>query len=209
MREVAQREDIRDIILDAVDALLARYGYKKMTMDDVAREVGIGKGTIYLHFVGKEDLTLSHIDRIVERLCEQLEEIAGSHESPDARIRAMLQRRVLYRFDCVQHYTQSLNDLLSALRPSLLLRRQRHFQQEMDVFVKVLEEGRRSRLLRVHDAAETAYGLLLATNSLLPYSLSPAELGERKLLEKEVTQVANLLLTGLQARNKKRRLRRV
>ena len=75
--------------------------------------------------------------------------------------------------------------------------------------VKVLEEGRRSRQLRVQDSSGTAYALLLATNSLLPYSLSPAELGERKLLEQEVTQVANLLLNGLQARTKKRKLRRV
>ena len=29
MRQIARREDIRDLILDAVDVLLARYGYKK------------------------------------------------------------------------------------------------------------------------------------------------------------------------------------
>ena len=45
--------------------LLARYGYRKMTIDDVAREVGIGKGTIYLHFKSKEDVALSRIDRVI------------------------------------------------------------------------------------------------------------------------------------------------
>ena len=53
MRRIAKRDDIHYLILDAVDVLLARYGYRKMTMDDVARQVGIGKGTIYLHFLGK------------------------------------------------------------------------------------------------------------------------------------------------------------
>jgi len=43
--KIAKREDIRDLILDGVDVLLAKFGYKKMTMDDVARQVGIGKGT--------------------------------------------------------------------------------------------------------------------------------------------------------------------
>ena len=42
MRQVAKRSDIRDLILDAVDVLLARYGYGKMTVDDVAKQVGIG-----------------------------------------------------------------------------------------------------------------------------------------------------------------------
>jgi AcrR family transcriptional regulator len=40
MRQIAQRQDIRDLILDGVDILLARYGYRKMTMEDLAREVG-------------------------------------------------------------------------------------------------------------------------------------------------------------------------
>ena len=53
--------------MDATDRLLARFGYKKMTIDDLAQEVGIGKGTVYLHFSSKEEIALSHIDRIIER----------------------------------------------------------------------------------------------------------------------------------------------
>ena len=59
MRAIAVREDISDLILDAADRLLARYGYRKMTIDDVAKEVGIGKGTIYLHFKSKEEIALA------------------------------------------------------------------------------------------------------------------------------------------------------
>ena len=44
----------REAILDATDRLLARYGFKKMTIDDLAREEGIGKGSVYLHFPSKE-----------------------------------------------------------------------------------------------------------------------------------------------------------
>ncbi len=36
---------MRDKILDATERLLARYGYAKMTVEDIAREAGIGKGT--------------------------------------------------------------------------------------------------------------------------------------------------------------------
>ena len=48
----------REAILDATDRLLARYGYKKMTIEDLAREVGIGKGSVYLHFPSKEEIAL-------------------------------------------------------------------------------------------------------------------------------------------------------
>src|SRR5215813_1503454 len=95
--------DTRELILDATEALLARYGYRKTTMDDIAREAGIGKGTTYLHFASKEDVFLATIDRIVDRLCARLREIAAGPEPLDERLRRMLAERVLYRFDCVSH----------------------------------------------------------------------------------------------------------
>jgi len=47
MGKIAKREDIRDLILDAVDGLLAMYGYGKMTMQDVARQVGMNENAVY------------------------------------------------------------------------------------------------------------------------------------------------------------------
>lgn len=43
-------------ILDAASALISHYGYDKTTVEDIAREAGISKGAIYLHFDGKEAL---------------------------------------------------------------------------------------------------------------------------------------------------------
>lgn len=197
MRSNIQRESIRDEILDATDRLLARFGYKKMTIDDLAQEVGIGKGTVYLHFSSKEEIALSHIDRIIERMEVRLKEISSADVSPDERLREMLLTRVLFRFDSVQHYTQSLNDLLSDLRPRLLARRRRYFEDEAQIFAEVLQEGDKLKIFSVSDALKTAETLLLATNSLLPYSLNTKELGERSEIEERVRRLADLLLTGL------------
>ena len=197
MRNNIQRESIRDEILDATDRLLARFGYKKMTIDDLAQEVGIGKGTVYLHFSSKEEIALSHIDRIIERMKVRLKEISSADVSPDERLREMLLTRVLFRFDSVQHYTQSLNDLLADLRPRLLARRRRYFEDEAQIFAEVLQEGDKIKIFSVPDALKTAETLLLATNSLLPYSLNTKELGERSEIEERVRRLADLLLTGL------------
>jgi AcrR family transcriptional regulator len=43
-------------LLDAAAALLVRLGSRRVTIDDVAREAGVGKGTVYLHFRTKEAL---------------------------------------------------------------------------------------------------------------------------------------------------------
>ncbi|MCX6572134.1 MAG: TetR/AcrR family transcriptional regulator [Candidatus Aminicenantes bacterium] len=197
MRQIARREDIRDLILDAVDILLAKFGYKKMTMEDVARQVGIGKGTIYLHFPGKEELILSHIDRIADRIVAKLREIAGSSDSPDRRIRKMLVHRVLFRFDSVAHYSQNLSDLLSSVRPALLTRREAHFEKEAAVIEDVLREGARLGSLECPDPRTTSFVLIQSTNSLLPFSLSARELGRREEVEDQVTRIADLLIKGL------------
>ena len=197
MRQIAQRSDIRDLILDAVDALLARYGYGKMTVEDVARQVGIGKGTIYLHFPSKEELVLAHIDRIAETVIRKLQELADSSDSVDRRLRRMLVLRVLQRFDSVAHYSQSLGDLLSSVRAPLLLRRQAHFEKEAAVFEGLLRDGARLGSLDCADPLTTSLVLIQSTNSLLPFNLSARELGRREELEDQVGRIADLLIKGL------------
>lgn len=197
MRDSVRQKTNRDAILDATDRLLAVNGYKKMTIDDLAKEVGIGKGSVYLHFESKEEIALSHIDRIVERLKARLHAIAQTKGSCEKRLRQMLIERVLYRFDSVQHYTRSLNEMLAQLRPRLLERRRKYFEEEAKIFAEVIEEGVSEGVFDVKKPSQAATALLDATNSLLPYSLSAVELGRRIEIEKKVTMVADLLLSGI------------
>jgi AcrR family transcriptional regulator len=197
MRNAVQTREVREALLDATDRLLARHGYKKMTIDDLAREVGIGKGSVYLHFSSKEEIALSHIDRIVERVMEQLKIIAGKEISAEEKLRRMLLTRVLLRFESVQHYTQSLNDLLADLRPKLLARRKEYFQQEAEIFASVITQGQKKNEFQNGDALKLAETFLLATNSLLPFSLTTQELGERREIEEKTLRLADLLLRGV------------
>ena len=200
MAAIAPKEAVKDAILDATDRLLARFGYRKMTVEDIAAEAGIGKGSIYLHFSSKEEVVLSHIDRIVDRLRERLKEIARSDATAAERLRLMLLTRVLFRFDSIQHYTQSLNDLLSVLRSSLLARRAQYFESEAQIFAEVLTAGREAGEFSFDNENATAHALLQATNGLLPYSLSTTELGAREEVEQRTADVANLMLRGLLSR---------
>lgn len=197
MKDATQTISTRDAILDATDRLLARYGYKKMTIDDLAKEVGIGKGSVYLHFESKQEIALSHIDRIVERLKTSLHATAQSKGTPEKKLRKMLIDRVLIRFDSVQHYSQSLNELLAQVRPQLLERRRRYFEEEARLFAMVLAEGKSAGVFKIKDPIEAGQAIIDTTNALLPYSLSAWELGERSEIEKKTNNVADLLLNGL------------
>jgi AcrR family transcriptional regulator len=60
-------------ILDAAEALLVRFGYRRTTVDDVARRAGVGKGTVYLYWSSKSELAGSVLARqSAQMLAEQL-----------------------------------------------------------------------------------------------------------------------------------------
>ncbi|HNP73804.1 MAG TPA: helix-turn-helix domain-containing protein [Kouleothrix sp.] len=52
----ARRHERAQRILDAAAALILRWGYNKTTIDDIARQAGVAKGTIYLHWNTREEL---------------------------------------------------------------------------------------------------------------------------------------------------------
>jgi AcrR family transcriptional regulator len=195
---------MRDKILDATESLMARLGYQKMTMDDIAHEAAIGRRTIYLYFPSKEETALATIDRIVERLQQRLGEVAEQSLPWDERLRRMVIARVMFRFDSVSNYYHSIDEIFRSLRAAYMARRARYFALEAAIFAKVLARGREEGAFEVADPEAAATTLLLATNSLLPSSLSTRELGERAEVEARATGIIDLFLIGLRPRGPSR-----
>lgn len=55
-RSSLDRQRRADRILDSARDLLLRWGYRRVTIDEVAARAGVGKGTIYLHWRSREDI---------------------------------------------------------------------------------------------------------------------------------------------------------
>jgi DNA-binding XRE family transcriptional regulator len=58
-------DDLKNILLK-VRELYMKYGIKSITMDDVARELGISKKTLYQYVTDKDDLVGKFIDNEIE-----------------------------------------------------------------------------------------------------------------------------------------------
>ncbi len=55
--------DREDAILDAAFHAFAGYGYRRVTMEDIAAGAGLSRTALYLHFRNKEDIFRSLSDR--------------------------------------------------------------------------------------------------------------------------------------------------
>lgn len=57
-------------ILDAAQQLFAAFGFRRTSMDDIARAAGVAKGTLYLYFDGKEAVFRAvHARTLAESSC--------------------------------------------------------------------------------------------------------------------------------------------
>jgi AcrR family transcriptional regulator len=66
-------------VLDSAAELLLRWGYQRVTIDEVARHAGIGKGTVYLHFRSKDAVFLTVLLRVQRGIVERMADRMAAH----------------------------------------------------------------------------------------------------------------------------------
>ena len=71
----------RDIIVSA-SSLFLQYGYKAVTMDDIAEHMHISKKTIYVYFSDKTSLVRSAVFHVFEEVKNKIITVQSSFENP-------------------------------------------------------------------------------------------------------------------------------
>ncbi len=85
-------------ILAAARRLLVSRGFQDLVLDDVAKEAGVAKGTLFLHYKGKEELFEAAFADLVEGLGLELDALARAGvEGKDLLLAAA--RVILAHFD--------------------------------------------------------------------------------------------------------------
>jgi len=191
------KHETREAILDAAERLLDRYGYGKMTMNDLAEEAGIGVGTTYLHFAGKADVAVGVVERFNAHVRGVLEQVARGDGSPERRLRDMLIARVMLRFDALRLHRHPLEEFKSAIQMGIEARRVRWIAAETEMVESLLEEGRTAGLFCVADIPATAETLIRATFCLMPKHLTPEDFACPARVRLKTEQLADLLMRAL------------
>lgn len=91
-----------DEIIDAALAVFGQSGFARAKLDDVARQAGVSKGTLYLYFDSKESLFREMVRaRVVASLAEA-EEFVRGYEGSSRELLVELVRRMYTRIRCEQ-----------------------------------------------------------------------------------------------------------
>ena len=130
----------RVAILDAAEQLFVRYGFKKTSIDDVARAARIGKGSVYLHFSSKEELFAEVVRRTSDGALEAVATAVARARTPAEKLRAFIDTssEVLPGIAAEHHVSEeTMTELISlgmAVRPA-------HLARQRSMLVELLRAG--------------------------------------------------------------------
>src|SRR5580692_12718665 len=92
-------------VVEAARRIFARVGYPAANVEEIAKEAGMAKGTIYLYFKSKEEVFAAVLARDLERLTDQTIEGMSAAKTFAERLTVFLNLRLAY----VQHNQDFLN----------------------------------------------------------------------------------------------------
>ena len=100
-RKERERERRRQDIMMAARRVFSAKGYEKATMEDIAREVELSPGTLYLYFKNKDDLYASLNLRVLQFMAVKLEHALADPELDfDHKLDRVMQGMLeVYEFD--------------------------------------------------------------------------------------------------------------
>ena len=77
----------RDAILEAAKQRLRKYGIQKTKMQEIAKDVGIAVGTLYLYFKNKNEVLIASVEAYGQQHIAYAEEILNSEKSPQEKLK--------------------------------------------------------------------------------------------------------------------------
>jgi AcrR family transcriptional regulator len=112
-------------ILSVSAELFSQYGFKTITMDDIARRAGISKKTLYLHFANKEEV---------------VNESVLWHKSKTTANCAMVLQDAENAVDAMVRMLAFFDQMHKRMNPMALFEMQRFYPQAYKSFRDMLEE---------------------------------------------------------------------
>jgi AcrR family transcriptional regulator len=154
-REAQRRAEI----LEAARTLYQRYGYKKTTMDDIAKAAGITKPTVYSYFKGKKDILVALVEWEGSRILER--GLSGAHAGAPAeeQLAAMFLAtdKFLKEDDFLQGLVSRDPDILT---PEVVSTAFDFERKIMEAVAGILEKGMEQGSVRKTDPRLMAYTIV-------------------------------------------------
>lgn len=147
----------RDGILEAARRRFLRFGAPKTTMDEVAREAGCSRTTLYAHFRNKEDLYARLLEQDAEAFIREASGVLVADADAGQKIRRIVEiTRRTYARNHVMRLALS-GDTEMSLAPAARAFTSEQERRIVSLLREVLDQGVAEGSLRTIDTERVAY----------------------------------------------------
>ncbi|MFD2573970.1 TetR/AcrR family transcriptional regulator [Spirosoma soli] len=116
---------MKERILSEAEQLFWKYGVRSVTMEDIAKRLGISKKTIYLHFSDKEDILSQVIQGKINEDVSEMHCMVGKYDNPVMEIMMVL---------------EMMRKSTDQVSPNLIIDIRRHYPQAFALFKQHKEQ---------------------------------------------------------------------
>ena len=191
-------------ILNAAHKRFISYGYSKVTMDEIAEDIGMGKASLYYYFPTKDDIFRSIIERYQADFVHRMREMLRTKLPASEKMRAYFRLRIDYSeqiFRLSWHNRQlwpSMKPIFKDLFESLAL-------EEEKILTELFREGKHAREFNLPSSEKLAQLILHVLQGLRIRLFHTDQSGQtaeavHQTLEKETAAFIEVLLRGIAVR---------
>jgi len=153
-----QEDGIKDketLIIQSARKRFAYYGFSKVTMDEIAGDVNMGKASLYYYFPTKEDLFKAVISQELNELQKNIELILQQPSSASDKLKSYTEKRMEFFKKLLNLGTLSVhvyNDTKSLFKNIFL----DFADVELNIIKKIIEEGKQKKEFNAELSDDTA-----------------------------------------------------
>jgi AcrR family transcriptional regulator len=198
VREVSnrQRRNRRQDVLEAAIRVFHKKGYASASIQDVADEVGVLKGSLYHYIDSKEDLLARIFEDSAGHFMEMLDEACGLDERPVERLRSFGSNCSLWYLKNIERvaiYATEWKHLTGRRRKEVVAIRETYERRLAELIGEVKEAGETTPDLDVNFATYFIFGAL---NGLPDWYRRRGPDPAEKIADAYAAQIVNTVVGG-------------
>ena len=190
----------KECILGAAARLFARFGFKKASIDEIAKQAGVAKGTVYLAAETKEDLFYQAVHREVRAWTGELSRLIDPRTPAEELLQQCAQAGMAYL-----HQKPLVRELLFGsyhmMRPEWRERldqlRELGRSNLLEILRLGVKQGRFRDDLDLEEVAKIVQDVMIAT-----YLFYDRGMDRDERLQKRIGVAFEMLMGGMRARRK-------
>lgn len=151
----------REAIIDIAREIFARYGYRKTTMDLIARAARKGKSSVYYYFKNKDEIVKALLDKEVAGIKRETRNALALASDPEDKFRTYVLTRMRILNRVARYFRTFKYDYLEQYNIIEQLR-EKYDKYEMKMIKSILNEGVKKGVFTIKNTQMTAFAIVVA-----------------------------------------------